>query len=65
MTHILQPKYKKLDAKEVESILNQYNIGLSQLPKISSKDAGLTEKMDKGDVIKIEREDSVYYRVVI
>ncbi len=65
MTHILQPKYKKLDANEVEIILNKYNISHAQLPKISSKDSGLGEKLEKGDVIEIQREDSVYYRVVI
>lgn len=65
MTHILQPTYKKLDAKKAKELLEKYNIGLTQLPKISSNDAGLTEKCNKGDIIEIKREDSVYYRVVI
>lgn len=64
--HTLQHKYRKLDAKEVENVLQKYNIGLSQLPKISINDSAFgDEKMSRGDIIEINREDSVYYRVVI
>jgi DNA-directed RNA polymerase subunit H (RpoH/RPB5) len=63
--HTLQSKHRKLDIKEIEIILEKFNIGLSQLPKISSKDVALTEKYEKGDIIEVTREDSVYYRVVI
>ncbi len=63
--HILQPKQKKLDGKEVERVLNEFNIGLTQLPKISLKDAGLPEGCIKGDVVEIKREDETYYRVVV
>ena len=63
--HILQPNQKKLEEKEVERMLNKFNIGLTQLPKISLKDAGLPEGCKKGDVIEIKREDESYFRVVV
>ncbi len=63
--HILQPKQKKMEEKEVEKILDSFNVGLTQLPKISLKDAGLPEGCVQGDVIEIKRGDEVYYRVVI
>jgi DNA-directed RNA polymerase subunit H (RpoH/RPB5) len=63
--HALQPKHIKVSSDETERILNKFNITLAQLPKISAKDAALPEGCEKGDVIKIERVDEVYYRVVI
>lgn len=63
--HVLQPKHTKVSSDEAEKILNKFNITLAQLPKISAKDAALPEGCKKGDVIKIERADEVYYRVVI
>jgi len=67
--HVLQPKHTKLSEKEVEKLLNKYNIALTQLPKISIKDPALEGKFSKGDVVKVERkyEDKldVCYRVVI
>ena len=63
--HILQPKQRKLDGKEVERVLNEFNIGLTQLPKISLKDVGLPEDCIKGDVVEIKREDETHYRVVV
>lgn len=63
--HTLQPKHTKMKPEEIESLLEKYNIVLAQLPKISKKDAALTEEFKQGDVIKIERAEEVYYRVVI
>ena len=63
--HILQPKHVKLSPKEVEKILNEFNIALAQLPKISKKDAALPESCETGDVVKISRVNETYYRVVI
>ena len=67
--HILQPKHSKLNDKEKEELLNQYNISKSQLPKIKIDDAGLPEGLEVGDIVKIERKDgdevNLYYRVVI
>ncbi len=63
--HTLQPQHKKLDEKEVSEILEKFNIGLSQFPKISLKDVALSDKFSKGDVVEIKRGDSIYYRVVV
>ena len=63
--HILQPKHTKLKSEEVEKLLKKYNIVLAQLPKISKDDAGLCESCVQGDVVKIEKGEEIYYRVVI
>jgi len=63
--HVLQPKHEKLNSDETERVLKEYNIALTQLPKISKKDPALPEGCDTGDVVKISRTDEVYYRVVI
>lgn len=63
--HVLQPKHTKLNSDEAEKVLNEHNIALAQLPKISKKDSALPEGCETGDVVKISRPDEVYYRVVI
>jgi DNA-directed RNA polymerase subunit H (RpoH/RPB5) len=63
--HTLQPKHTKIDPQEVDKILKKHNISLPQLPKISKKDPILGEDCEKGDVIKIERKEETYFRVVI
>jgi DNA-directed RNA polymerase subunit H len=64
--HVIQPKHTKLNSNEVEKLLGSFNITLAQLPKISKDDPAIeNEDCEKGDVIKIERPEEVYYRVVI
>ncbi|MBT7706103.1 DNA-directed RNA polymerase subunit H [archaeon] len=63
--HELQPKQTKLEPEMVEKVLSEHNIALVQLPKISQKDSGLDLECTKGDVIKIERKEETYFRVVI
>jgi len=63
--HILQSKHIKLNEKEAEELLAKLNISKAQLPKILSTDAGLPEGCSVGDIIKIERKDGDYYRVVV
>lgn len=63
--HTLQPKHTRMKIEEVEKLLKKYNIVLSQLPKISAKDPMLSEECKSGDVIKIERMEETYFRVVI
>ena len=63
--HILQSKHRRMKAEEVEKLLTEYGIGLSQLPKISQKDAALPEGCNVGDVIEVKREAGSYYRVVV
>ncbi|MBS3075621.1 DNA-directed RNA polymerase subunit H [Candidatus Pacearchaeota archaeon] len=66
--HLLQPKHIKLKAEEIEKLLFEYNISLSQLPKIKITDPALPEGCEISDVIKIERtsegKKSFYFRVV-
>jgi len=66
--HVLQPKHTKLKAEEVKSLLNKYNISLSQLPKIKHDDPALLGTCSIGEVIKIDRKENdkiyTYYRVV-
>ena len=67
--HILQPKHIKLKSDEVKTLIEKYNISVSQLPKIKASDAGISEECQRGDVVKIERkfDDKVrlYFRVVV
>lgn len=68
--HIFQPKHTKLKPDEVEKLLKKLNCSLSQLPKISVKDAQIAEvDVDVGTVLKFERKseegDEVYFRVVV
>ena len=67
--HILQPKHTKLNDKEVEKVLEEYDISKSQLPKIFSNDPSLPEGCNIGDVICIERKEdgelNEYFRVVV
>lgn len=69
MSHILQPKQSILKANEVEEKLKEFNISLTQLPKMKVTDAAIPEGAVVGDVIRIERkeEDGVheYFRVVV
>jgi len=69
--HVLVPKHVKLSSEETKKVLDKYNIGTSQLPKISIKDPAISELSVKvGEVIKIERESptakqSEFFRVVV
>lgn len=67
--HVLQSKHTKINEKEIEKLLKEFNISKSQLPKILSSDPGLPEGCNVGDVVKIERKDqdkiNLYYRVVV
>ena len=67
--HVLQPKHAKLKPEEVKKLLEKYNITVSQLPKISSKDPVLGEGFMQGDVLRIERKEEgksvSYHRVVV
>jgi len=68
--HIFVPKHTKLTDEEKQKVLEQYNISLSQLPKISKADPAIKSfEAVKGDLIKIERKSptigkSIFYRVV-
>lgn len=69
--HMLVPEHSKLTKKEIQELLEKYNITLNELPKILSIDPAIEKLNVKlGDVIKITRDSptagvSIYYRVVI
>lgn len=63
--HTLQPQHKRLTQEETEKLLDNYNIGLAQLPKIALGDVSLSEDCKKGDVIEIKRGEELYYRIVV
>lgn len=63
--HILQSKHSKLNEKDANQLLEKWNISKSQLPKILSSDLGLPESCQIGDIIKIERKDEIFLRVVV
>jgi DNA-directed RNA polymerase subunit H len=67
--HILQPKHTKLKQDEVQNLISEFNITVSQLPKIKSTDPCVPEGCIRGDVLKIERKEAdkvvEYYRVVV
>ena len=63
--HVLQSKHSKLSEKDSTELLEKLNISKSQLPKILSSDPGLPENCQIGDIIKIERKEGTFFRVVI
>ncbi|MBU3913257.1 MAG: DNA-directed RNA polymerase subunit H [Nanoarchaeota archaeon] len=67
--HVLQPKHSKLKAEDAKKLLQELNVSLAQLPKITAEDPALPKDCVTGDVIKIERKfnDKTvnYYRVII
>jgi len=67
--HILQPKHTLLKSAEVEKLLLEYNISLTQLPKIKITDPALPEGANVGDIIEIEHKsedlNASYFRVVV
>jgi len=66
--HILQPKHIKLKPEEVDTLLEKFNIAISQLPKIKLDDPMAPEGLQKGDILKIERKEDdkieEHFRVV-
>ena len=63
--HILQSKHSKLSEKEAEELLKKLNISKAQLPRIFVSDPALPENCQVGDVIKIERAEGSYFRVIV
>ena len=69
-THNLVPKHIKLNETEAQNVLQNYNISIRQLPKISSKDPMVKMLNAKaGDIIKIIRKsptagETIFYRAI-
>lgn len=70
LDHELVPKHSLISKEEREKLFSSLSISSDNLPKIKPDDAGIAGLgAEKGDIIKIMREDPtgkhVYYRVVI
>ena len=67
--HELEPKHTKLKPEEVKKLSEDYNISVSQLPKMKLDDSAIPEGCQSGDVVKIGRkfgdEMREYFRVVV
>ncbi len=71
ISHILVPKHELLSSAAAKKVIEDYNITVTELPKIKHDDPAIKDLGAKaGDVIKITREsmssgESVFYRTVI
>lgn len=63
--HILQSKHIKLNEKEIEKLLEEFNVSKSQLPKILLSDPAIPEDCSVGDIIKIKRQEGDFFRAVV
>jgi DNA-directed RNA polymerase subunit H len=68
--HELVPDHIILDEPEVESVLDEYGLNRTDLPKIKYNDPALPDDASPGDVLKIVRDSrttdtAISYRLVI
>jgi DNA-directed RNA polymerase subunit H len=68
--HELVPDHTVLDEEEVETVMQEYNIKKTDLPKIERTDPALPDEATVGDVIEITRDSrttdtATVYRLVV
>jgi DNA-directed RNA polymerase subunit H len=68
--HNMVPEHTVLDRETVETVLAEYDIKRTDLPKIQRRDAALPDDAEVGDVVKIVRDsrttdEAVVYRLVV
>jgi DNA-directed RNA polymerase subunit H len=68
--HNLVPDHAVLDEDSVETVLEDYDIDRTDLPKITRRDPALPDDADVGDVIEITRnsrttDTALVYRLVV
>jgi DNA-directed RNA polymerase subunit H len=68
--HELVPDHTVLDDEEIETVMQEYNITKTDLPKIQRTDAALPDEATVGDVIEITRDSrttdtATVYRLVV
>ena len=68
--HELVPEHTVLDDDSVEEVLDEYDIGRTDLPKIKRTDPALPDDAEVGDVIEIVRDSrttdrAIVYRLVV
>lgn len=69
-SHELVPDHTLLEEPALEEVLDGYDIDRTDLPKIKRTDAGLPDRAEVGDVVKIVRDsrttdEAVIYRLVV
>jgi len=68
--HTLVPDHILIEDSEIDSVLEEYGLSRTDLPKIKYNDPALPDEASPGDVLKIVRdsrtaETSISYRLVI
>ncbi len=68
--HELVPEHTILEEDVLDEVLDEYDIGRTDLPKIKRNDPALPDDAEMGDVIKIVRdsrttEQAIIYRLVV
>ena len=68
--HTLVPDHTVIDDAEIDSVLDEYGLSRTDLPKIKRNDPALPDEASPGDVLKIVRDSrtadtSTSYRLVI
>lgn len=68
--HDLVPEHTVLDEEEADTVLEEYGVKRTSLPKIRRRDPALPDDAQPGDVIRIERDSrttdvATVYRLVI
>ncbi len=68
--HELVPDHTILDGEDIETVMEEYNIKKTDLPRIKRTDPGLPDEAAAGDVIRIDRDSrttdrAVVYRLVV
>ncbi len=68
--HELVPDHRVLDEPDIETVLDEYGIRRTDLPKIKRTDPALPNEAEVGDVIEITRdsrtaETAMVYRLVV
>ena len=68
--HELVPEHSVVDEDALDDLLEEYDIGRTDLPKIKRADPALPDGAEVGDVIKIVRDSrttdrAVTYRMVV
>jgi len=68
--HELVPDHTVLDGDAIETVMEEYNIKKTDLPRIKRTDPALPDEAAVGDVIRIDRDSrttdrAVVYRLVV
>ena len=68
--HELVPEHTVVDEEALDDVLEEYDIGRTDLPKIKRVDPAIPDDAEVGDVVKIVRDSrttdrAVTYRLVV